>query len=322
MFGAMSSSLKDHVPILDEVIDQIGVMDLAECPDELSWRIKILTFRLEIAGCEEYENIKTIWRTIMLQSDQSFYHLHCIIQNVFDWSDKGDHIFEVYKNGKTEYIGQPDVNATEMPLLSGFTTRLHEYFRNFTDKSLYCYGEGDRWRVNITVISVNPKTGQVVPACLDGKMASPNQNIPGPGAYSSFLKIAGNPRHPLHSEMGKYCPSRNMATFSSSEFNKRAIVFCDADQKWRERKLFSKQLRQTDLTDEERFRAQVRPPPKKATIHFADTQPMPLNVFAISHQRAESRLDSDSEDEVTSSLEPHPSYKHKSETVKREPISI
>lgn len=130
-----------------------------------------------------------VWRKIQLNENTTFYHLHRILQVVFDWDNNHLHSFFTNKiNGKRaddlEITGENNDGFTD--LFGGQVSynehqeMLADWFKMSKDKITYVYDFGDDWHHEIVLSKqMEPEEGVNYPRCIGAKNAAPEEDTRG-----------------------------------------------------------------------------------------------------------------------------------------------
>lgn len=131
-----------------------------------------------------------IWRRFVVPPDISLDRLHDIIQILMDWRDY--HVHEFIINGK-KYTEDPDCDEDGAEE-SAF--RLSDLVRGRGDVFSYNYDFGDGWKHTLLIEDVQaiPKGYDLRISCVEGKNASPPEDVGGVDGYADFRKKISNPR--------------------------------------------------------------------------------------------------------------------------------
>lgn len=141
----------------------------------------------------------TIWRSIELHEDATFWDLHMAIQDVMSWDNAHLHEFII-----SDLNMQYDLKIG-IPVEDGFTDpeeepdpswmcELSSIFTDVGEKVTYLYDFGDGWECDVIVegIFLAPKKVKF-PRCIAGERAAPPEDCGGVGGYYSLLDVLANP---------------------------------------------------------------------------------------------------------------------------------
>jgi hypothetical protein len=143
-----------------------------------------------------------IWRRLEVKGDTKLSTLHQILQVAMGWTDSHLHQFIA----KDKIYGTPDPDFF-MDCEDERKVRLDQVLRRPKDRMVYVYDFGDSWEHEVLVEKVVPaeKGRGRYPLVTAGKRASPPEDCGGIPGYYQLLEVLGNPRHPEHEEMLKWC---------------------------------------------------------------------------------------------------------------------
>lgn len=138
-----------------------------------------------------------IWRRVLIAADATFFDLHSLIQDAFDWQDYHLHSFRGKRlDGKERiYIEDPENSAEMMmPKLVGFPdelmqrqdeffdeykTKLYQHLNPDYPRLRYDYDFGDNWEHDIVLESSDHELTRKVPVVVAGKGMAPPEDSRG-----------------------------------------------------------------------------------------------------------------------------------------------
>ena len=162
----------------------------------------------------------SIYRTIQMSTNATFYHLHLVLQEAFDWYDAHLHAFMI--NG--EEIGNNDISEFDDDnVLDEHMITLKEKLHVEKQKFIYLYDFGDSWEHQITVAKlIEPKEGMFYPRCIRGARNTPPEDCGGIWGFEEFKEIMSDKSHPQHKEMKEwYEEEYDSDYFSKVDLNAR-----------------------------------------------------------------------------------------------------
>lgn len=137
-----------------------------------------------------------IWRRILVPAAITFSQLHKVFQVVMDWENYHLHQFVV---GET-IVGSRDLffdEAGKADILNETRTHLEQLFPEPPANFTYEYDFGDDWELMVTIEKrMDPDPTIPYPLCLEGRMASPPEDVGGVWGYYDMLHILGDRKHP------------------------------------------------------------------------------------------------------------------------------
>ena len=117
------------------------------------------------------------------------------------WED--NHLHQFMAHGT--YYGAPaGVSGVSFgpDVANEWDVRLSQIVSGEKDKFLYQYDFGNSWEHEIHLEKIlSPQEGVRYPACVEGKLACPPEDVGGIEAYYSFLEAIEDPDRPEHEEM-------------------------------------------------------------------------------------------------------------------------
>lgn len=143
-------------------------------------------------------------RKVIVPANISFYDLHKVIQEVFNWKDYHLYNFTIFRNkNKRDYERVvPCEESLEYDdraiLMEGLS--LDEYM-NEKDSMIYTYDMGDYWEHKVTIKKVINNYSEESPYLLEAKGQTPPEDVGGVGGFLRFLEIMRNPRDEEHEDM-------------------------------------------------------------------------------------------------------------------------
>lgn len=153
--------------------------------------VKILELKIVLS-----ESKPTIYRTVQIEDNRTFFELHLIIQTLFAWDNSHLHIFEL----DHMQIGLDNLELEN--LLDERAFRLSQANLHVKKNFHYTYDFGDNWIHEIKVMKiVEPKNNGFYPKCIRGARNAPVENCGGIYGLEDFKKIMANENHPEHQNM-------------------------------------------------------------------------------------------------------------------------
>lgn len=174
-------------------------------------------FRLKIVLEGTYPSV---YRTIDIQKDATFYDLHKTIQIAFSWYDA--HLHE-FRTG-TVVIGDPTNDEFgDMGIRDEHTIKLEDIFLKPKDSLRYIYDFGDDWIHTVTLEKIVPKEEKYhYPRCVRGKRCAPPEDIGGVWGFEEFKEAMSDHSHEAHEEWREwYDHDFDPDAFSLKEVNKQ-----------------------------------------------------------------------------------------------------
>ncbi|MEE8583615.1 MAG: plasmid pRiA4b ORF-3 family protein [Acidobacteriota bacterium] len=170
------------------------------------------------------ENQPRIWRRFQIRSEETFWGLHCAIQDSMGWSDYHLHEFTLEDREGTELrFGIPDPEGDDlMPCLASWEETLALYLTGPGMSFQYLYDFGDYWVHRVTFEGEHPAVaGKKYPLCLGGEMACPPEDCGGAEGYFDFLEAALIPLHEEHPRTLQWAGG----PFDPQQFDPAAVRF-------------------------------------------------------------------------------------------------
>lgn len=121
----------------------------------------------------------SIWRRLLVCSDQTIGDLHYALQIAFGWSDSHLNSFRIHgKDFGVYHIGGPVFNQ------DAHKVRLVDFHFRLGERFLYEYDFGDHWEHQIRLERILPRTGQdILPVCIGGSQRTPPEDCGGVWAF-------------------------------------------------------------------------------------------------------------------------------------------
>jgi hypothetical protein len=141
-----------------------------------------------------------IWRRVQVK-DCTLAELHEIIQVAMGWDFAHLYSFEVAGVG----YGDLGMTGDELDMKDDRRAKLSHLVQGEKFKFHYTYDFGDNWEHEIVVEKLlPPEEGKAYPVCVDGKRASPPEDVGGAWGYMEFIAAMGDPKHPQHDELAEW----------------------------------------------------------------------------------------------------------------------
>jgi len=176
---------------------------------------EIFVFHVRLA-----EVTPVIWRRLEIRAEQTFWALHCAIQDAMPWEDKHLHEFCFPSGDEETRIGLPDLDDEK--ILASWDTPLHDWFTNVAARCTYLYDFGDGWAHLVTLEARSPaEPGGKYPRCTGGERSSPPEDVGGPSGYARFLEALADRRHPDHQMFEEWIGVR----WDAEHFRSTEVVF-------------------------------------------------------------------------------------------------
>ncbi len=153
--------------------------------------------------CKLLHTKPVICRTLLLDSNTTFYELHHILQNSMGWFNY--HLFSFRYHDY--WLELPSIEDEIDNRLSKFqkidprTITLNEFFISPKSKIIYTYDFGDSWDHEIELQKiVVPDVSIELPYCIKGMYACPPEDCGSIPGYYNLIEIMKNPKHPEYKE--------------------------------------------------------------------------------------------------------------------------
>lgn len=140
----------------------------------------------------------SVYRTIQINHDATFFELHVAIQIAFGWENSHLHMFMI----NNEEIGNEEFDEFEdQNTLNQLSITLNQKIIFEKQKLLYVYDFGDNWEHEITVTKFLEAKNTFYPKCIRGSRNRPPEDCGGVWGFEEFKEIMGNRKHPAFKEM-------------------------------------------------------------------------------------------------------------------------
>jgi hypothetical protein len=149
----------------------------------------------------------TIWRSIELDEDATFWDLHMAIQDVMSWDNAHLHEF-IISDPHTKHdlvigisIDDRFMDPGEQPD-PAWMRELSSVFIDIGEKATYRYDFGDGWECDVILegMFLSPKKVKY-PRCVAGERAAPPENCGGVGGYYGLLEVLADPNDEEHKDI-------------------------------------------------------------------------------------------------------------------------
>jgi hypothetical protein len=166
-----------------------------------------------------------VWRRVQVPATYSFWHLHRIIQIVFDWQDYHLHSFTATKDGAENlviHMAETEIDwldDAEYSIVREDLVSLEEVFSE-SRKVIYEYDFGDSWIHNIK-LEKQVKASSLEAAYLGGSGERPPEDCGGPYGYTEYKRICADASDPEHEDMLAWAESQKERSFSREQINRK-----------------------------------------------------------------------------------------------------
>ncbi|MFH1395172.1 MAG: plasmid pRiA4b ORF-3 family protein [Candidatus Omnitrophota bacterium] len=160
-----------------------------------------------------------IWRTIVVESDITFYQFHLIIQEAMGWTNS--HLHEFSDGGFRIGDTSEDVcDFDDPPQWDEKGKKISDYFSREKTKLSYTYDFGDNWEHSIILEATEPvQKGIKYPYCIDGARACPPEDCGSIPGYYRVIEILSDSKHEEYEEMKEWS-----GDFNSEHFDKKEVT--------------------------------------------------------------------------------------------------
>ncbi len=161
-----------------------------------------------------FVDLPTIWRRLVIPGGLTFAQLHRIIQTTMYWLDY--HLYEFadeknrlhitqFTDSVDEYLAVSTIQEADAapdssgapekpPEIKDATKQRIDKVLDAVDTLTYTYDFGDNWVLDIAVEERLKNVSEPLPLCLDGREASPPEDVGGASGFFSFLEAWHSPR--------------------------------------------------------------------------------------------------------------------------------
>ena len=153
--------------------------------------------------CKLLHTKPALFRTLLVDSNVSFYELHHIIQIAMGWFNY--HLFNFrYHDYYLELPNEEDEmykDFSRFQKVDPRTITLKEFFISLKSKIIYTYDFGDSWEHEIELQKViEPDPYMLLPLCIKGKYACPPEDCGSIPGYYNLIEIMKKPKHREYKE--------------------------------------------------------------------------------------------------------------------------
>jgi len=137
-----------------------------------------------------------IWRRLLVSKQTGLPRLHLILQDLMGWLDYHLHRFEI---GDGVAFALPSIeDFSPLPIDYRLLT-LDQIAPREGARFRYVYDYGDNWIHEITVENRRrPVPARRYPVVLEGRRATPPEDVGGPHGYQDLLEVLQDPEHEEH----------------------------------------------------------------------------------------------------------------------------
>ena len=153
--------------------------------------------------CKLLHTKPAVFRTLLVDSNVSFYELHHIIQITMGWFNY--HLFNFrYHDYYLELPNEEDEmykDFSRFQKVDPRTITLKEFFISLKSKIIYTYDFGDSWDHEIQLQKILSADASInLPCCIKGKYACPPEDCGSIPGYYNIIEIMKNRKHPEYKE--------------------------------------------------------------------------------------------------------------------------
>lgn len=137
-----------------------------------------------------------IWRTFLVEANQSLGFLHEILQALFLWEHAHLHQFTSGKRCFQDLSGDAAEELFGENLEDTFDIKIGELLRKQNDVISYEYDFGDGWVIELRLEATTPLDEipyPGLPVCVAGGRAAPPEDCGGPPGYDELVMAVQNP---------------------------------------------------------------------------------------------------------------------------------
>lgn len=192
---------------------------------------EILRVRVELEGIDP-----TIWRTLEIEADCTFFDLHVALNDAMGWTDAHLHQFLVGLRQRPRRKTVCYRISLDEEYESPFDERVEYEHRVAESVAVgtafhYEYDFGDSWMHRVVVEARSPRQAGVrYPRVLAGAGACPPEDCGGIHGYARLLHILGDPQHEEHAETLEWLGER----FDPAAFDPETVQFRDPHEELRD----------------------------------------------------------------------------------------
>jgi len=178
-----------------------------------------------------------IWRRVLINENATFFALHCLIQDAFNWYHCHLHGFDIFnKHSKSLYNAYTRLNFPGMmeaefegedEYLDETSIHLSSYFCDTKKYSIsYMYDFGDSWDHKIDLEkTLDVEKSVKYPQVIGGKRAAPWEDSGWLAGYEAKVDALLNPKHKEHREVVQWLEEigEDSKNFDPSYFNPKDV---------------------------------------------------------------------------------------------------
>ena len=173
-----------------------------------------------------------IWRRIQIPASETFWGLHCAIQDAMGWDDMHLHSFRArhrkYGDIEIRVPWDGEENEEFLDFLPDWECKIRDCLRKAKDQCLYKYDFGDGWKHIVELEKILPAEPDVsYPVCVTGRRACPPEDCGGVWGYMRLLEALKNPENVQHKELLEWLGDR----FDPEAFDPDAVRFTDPEER-------------------------------------------------------------------------------------------
>lgn len=166
-----------------------------------------------------------IWRRVIVPANITFYKLHFVLQDCFNWQNCHLYDFRIFDN--TEQGEQIALVSNDDESLEYYEedkkayperTQLAVFLPKYK-RILYSYDYGDVWMHTCELEKVIDDYHFLFPACIDGSGDAPPEDVGGEQGFADFLKAINDKSHPEHADMLEWGESQLFDRYDMKKIN-------------------------------------------------------------------------------------------------------
>jgi len=189
--------------------------------------------------CKLLHTKPVVFRTLLVDSNASFYELHHILQIAMGWFNY--HLFNFrYHDYYLELPNAEDEmykDFTRFQKVDPRTITLKEFFISLKSKITYTYDFGDSWQHEIELQKViEPDVSMQLPLCIKGKYSCPPEDCGSIPGYYNLIEIMKKPNHNEYKEYVEWLGGEpyDMTAFDVNFVNEELQHLKDYIGEWEE----------------------------------------------------------------------------------------
>ncbi|RYU96746.1 IS1096 element passenger TnpR family protein [Emticicia agri] len=177
-----------------------------------------------------------IWRTITINSEQTLFDLHYVIQGAMGWECA--HLYAYYHVNSSKKPDRKRAGYADLALVGdesdfedGSSYKIRDIFQTIGDSMLYEYDFGDSWIHTVCLEEISYTLHKVSPFCIDGQRNCPPEDCGSLPGYLELVEALKKPNSKQAKEFKEWLgETYNPEEFSIQQANYRIQLYINSSE--------------------------------------------------------------------------------------------